>query len=260
MSAIKSELHELGAPPRRARLHTRFRILRWALVGAALVPGSCLYGLGRWETARLQVLAREGAVTPGQVCGKRVSRGRSPDFYLYASFEVDGRWYEMHESVPRDRYDGTSIGTAVEITYLPRDPEHSALDRVDDARVERQSDAFAGGAFALCLAFGCVLWIYEHYVRRALALLRRGAVAIGTVEPGKYITFRFTDAQGVARLGRSGFRRAPPAELVPGAEAIVLYDPAKPKRNALVASLLQLAAPRSIDAPVRSGTPSARAR
>ncbi|MBL8898604.1 MAG: hypothetical protein JNM84_13290, partial [Planctomycetes bacterium] len=36
----------LPPPPRAAHLHTRFRVLRWLLVLAAILPPGCILGLG----------------------------------------------------------------------------------------------------------------------------------------------------------------------------------------------------------------------
>lgn len=230
----------IGPPPRRAKLHLRLRLLRWTLVAAALLPGSCLFGLGRWEHARLDLLRVQGQVVQGTVLDKDVYVGRSASYTVRTAFELEGRRYEGSHSVTKQRYESAKIGAPVELTYRPSDPSHHALDRVDAARVERQSSGLVAGSLALFAAFGFTLWMYERYVRRALRLLRDGVVADGTIDPGKRISYRFVDADGVEHRGRSRFRNGPPQELVPGARAVVLYDPSRPKRSALLASLQQL--------------------
>jgi hypothetical protein len=240
MSSLPSAPPALGPPPRRARLQLRYRIMRWTLLAAALLPGSCLFGLGRWEHARLNLLRVEGQVAQGIVRDKDVYVGRSASYTVRTAFELDGHRYEGSHSVTRERYESATIGAPVEITYRPSDPDHHVLDRVDAARVERQTSGLVAGSLALFAAFGFTLWIYERYVRRALSLMRNGVVAEGTIEPGKRISYRFVDAEGVEHRGRSAFRNLPPPELVPGARGVVLYDPERPKRSALLASLAQL--------------------
>ncbi|MBK9388391.1 MAG: hypothetical protein IPN34_26525 [Planctomycetes bacterium] len=230
----------LPSPPRAAHLHTRFRVLRWLLVLAAILPPGCAIGLGSYENARIAELARDGRMTSGTVAEKLMRQARSTEYVLESAFEVDGRSYRATQTVSRERYLATPIGAAVEITFLPRDPSHAVLGRVDDARVAGQRSATFAAAVALFLAFGIVVAIYERYLRRALHLLRHGQAVTATLEAGRGVRFRYRAEDGIERSARSGFRGAPPPELEVGAEAIALCDPARPARCALLASLEQL--------------------
>ncbi len=260
MTTPDREIAALRAPPRHVRLHRRFRVLQWVLALAAVLPGSCVFALGRAEVATLERLAREGQVAAGTVATMRATSGRSTTYRLTATFTVDGRTYETGDSVPRDRYVATTIGTPIEVTYLREDPATNRIDRVDAERVDRQGAAFVAGALALAAAFGFVWWIFAHYARRALRLARDGHAAIATIvdrrEDGRRLRGRgahyaFRAADGSERRGRSTFRGAVPAQCAPGATAVVLFDPGRPDRSALLASLEQLVAIE----PDRAGPP-----
>lgn len=241
MSAAEAALELLPPPPRSTRLRTHLRVLRWLVLFAAVLPPSCVLGLGGYENARLAELARDGRTIDGTIAAKRVRRARSTDYVLEGTFELGGRSYRASQTVSRQRYEETAVGTPVVITYLPSDPTYAVLDRVDAARIEGQRGSTFAAAAALFLAFACVVGYFELYLRRALRLLREGRAALGTVEPGRVLCYRFTDADGLEHRGRSRFRQAPPPELVPGAPAVVLYDPARAERSALLASLTQIA-------------------
>jgi hypothetical protein len=241
MTTSDAALQVTPPPPRSVRLRLHLRALRWLLVFAAVLPPSCLLGLGSYENARLAELARDGRSIGGTIAAKRVRQTRSSEYMLEGAFEHEGQSYLVSQTVSRQRYEETPVGAAVEITFLPSDPSTAVLDRVDAARLERQRGSTSAAAATLFLAFACVVATFEVYLRRALRLLREGRAALGTIEPGRILCYRFADADGLEHRGRSRFRQAPPPELVPGAPAVVLYDPARPERSALLASLTQIA-------------------
>lgn len=236
----------LEPPPRRARLHRRFAVLRWTLVLATVVPSVLIHGAGRAEVGALEHLARSGATVTGHVVGKRVASGRSATHYLTATFEVGGQRFTARDQVPGPRYHATDLGAPVAITYLPTDPATNRLDRVDDERIARTGAAFTWGAVASALAFGCTLLLFERYAQRLLRLARDGRAATATIvapqRRGRGVHFTFRDANGAERSGRSTFRGRIPPQCAPGAAAMVLFAPERPERSALLASILQVVA------------------
>jgi hypothetical protein len=249
MAPIDDDLAALGAPPRRARLRRRFAVLRWILLLAAVAPGSCVYTLGRVEVAQLEQLARDGVVAEGHVADKRVTQGRGTTYRIAVEFAANGATWRTTDSVPQERFEATAIGARLDVTYLPSAPATNRIDRVDAARVARSHAAFAAGALALVAAFGFAAWMFERQARRALRLLRHGTAARATIggAPAKrragtaVVSYAFRDGDGVEHTSRSGFRQADAVGLAPGSTAVVLFDADRPRRSALLASLLQLA-------------------
>ena len=259
MDPVADEIARLGAPPRHARLRGRFRLLRWTLALAAVLPPSCVYSLGRDEGAQLERLARDGAVAEARVTGRRALQGRGTTYRLTAVFVVGERTFEASETVPAARFAATAVGAPVEVTYLPADPSTNRIDRVDAARVARQHGAFVAGALALLAAFGFVALVFERHVRRALALLRDGAATAGTITtPARarrgaaaaHYVFRTPD--GTEHSGRSRFREATAPALAPGDAATVLFDRRRPTRSALLGSLESMAVVEPREAPPRN--------
>jgi hypothetical protein len=246
MQSADDDLAVLGPPPRRARLRRRFRAVRWVLALAAVLPGSCVYALGRVEVAQLERLSREGEVADARVTGKREGGGRDRTCRVTAAFHVNGSTFEAEHTVSRERFAATAIGAPLEVTYLPGDPATSRLDRVDADRVARESAAFTWGALALCAAFGFVCCVHELCVRRALRLLRHGTAAIATVVAparrarARTAHFVFRTDDGAEHAGRSTFAHED-VPVLPGDSAPVLYDPRVPRRAALLASLVRVA-------------------
>ena len=251
-SASSSDAGTLGTPPRRLRLRRRFRVLRWTLVFATILPSTALLALGWSEGAVLEQLARDGAIATGQITDKRAASGRGANFRLTATFTVDGNTYEVGDSVPPQRYHAATVGGPVEVTYLPADPSTSRLDRIDVERITRTKAAFFWGAFASGVAFGGTLLLFERYARRLLGLARHGEAALGTIvvptrrRRGAHYVFR--DANGREHRGRSTFRGAIPAGCAPGCVATVLFDSVRPSRSALLASIEEVVVvPRARD-------------
>jgi hypothetical protein len=138
------------------------RFLMVNVIGLFVI--GCLLGLawaGIWLTAlhdgqaalqRQAELDAHGKRATGEAIGVGETGSKSRSYSLNYSFQVDGRSYNHVSSVSREVYDNQQIGEAVQVDYLPNDPEVSRVtlsiakeNAKDKIRVAKMMIGFACG-------------------------------------------------------------------------------------------------------------------
>jgi hypothetical protein len=125
----------------------------------------CLFGVGLGYVGAMSLhqgqdaLKRQvdldihGQRTTGETLGVGKVNTKSPRYYLNYSFQVDGKTYAHASTVSSDVYDHQPIGSAVQVDYLPDQPDVSRVT-LSIARQTAESTILFGKGM---MVFACVL-------------------------------------------------------------------------------------------------------
>lgn len=129
------------------------------LVGALCVVGIfCLFAFfSQRDMNRLTTLREHGVVGGGTVTGRRqnVGGGRRA-FGIYYRFEAGRKSYEGHWPVSERYHAQASVGTLLQVTYLPTDPRNHYIGQVDHTLIaQRRNNQIIG--MGIVAAFSSLL-------------------------------------------------------------------------------------------------------
>jgi hypothetical protein len=200
---------------------------------AAIGAGVGMYNAARRHAEERRAIAAEGVTTTGVVTRLR-SDGDDRRRVSY-EFAVNGRVVRGERQVSTERRQTLQVGSPIDVRYLPSDPTvHEMGGRPRSGIPIALAFVFAPAI----AAFGVLCLVLIHRQRR---LLSEGRVASATVTghekhhgshggTHRSISFTFKLLSGAMASGKSGASSKPPAL---GSVITVVYDPDRPRRNAV---------------------------
>lgn len=182
------------------------------------------------QAANRAALAERGVMTSGVVT--RLWRDGDDRRKVAYRFEVEGQSYESDIKVSSERRRGLTVGSSVDVRYLPGHPGVNDLGSPRSG-VPAAIGPIAGAGIAAC-GLACLFSI-----RCQRRLLEDGRVAPAVVtghkssassHGGKHhsMTYEFALLSGALATGKAATSRKPPAV---GSVITVIYDPDRPKRS-----------------------------
>jgi len=220
--------------PREVRLTGQgmaLAVLGLLFVAGALAIAAFLGAKSSRETADRRILDEQGI--RGQAVINRVWRGADKEHPPMVSYEftMNGSVYRHTTRAPMKVWQTLAPGQTIAIRYLPSRPQNNTPDDWEgDGPLPRWLPPMLSG---MLLIPALVLpWI----IRSQRRLLSEGRVAMGIVKKsrrskdGRVYSYDFTLPEGRVVSGRTHSKRL---KLEPGAAITVIYDPEKPRRNAL---------------------------
>ena len=229
------------APPRLAM--SRPRPVQLTAGGRALVvvavllfAGSVGGGLVLFREAREQAGAQQALVDRGVMISGEVTRlWPSGDNFrrVRYRFIVDGHTYESTERVSTARRRALQVGSAIEVRYVPGDPQQNDLGGSPDPSLPIWLP-FVVSTAAAAMGLLCLFAIQKQ---RRLLTDGRAAPAIVTAHHRHHsghggthrsLTYEFPLLNGATATGRSQTSSKPPAV---GSVICVIYDPDRPTRS-----------------------------
>lgn len=168
--------------PRPARASTTMNVSKLAIpICYAVLTFFCWMMMTK-QVKTLEDLRDHGLITKGSVYGHHESSGKSTSYYLDYLYIVDGNSYTGSMKVGRDDYDYVGVGSPINITYLPSNPEEHREGVVNDERVAKLKSNWQLGLAAItgvaAIAYGILLYVY----RRQLNLLANGYCVRAVIE------------------------------------------------------------------------------
>jgi len=203
------------------------------LFAGAIVAGIALYGEATRQAESRRALMVGGVMTDGQVT--RLWNDGDNRRRVEYGFAVDGRSYSGRVTVSAQRRRQLATGSAVRVRYVPANPRLNDLGGVVRGGMPIALPFIVSPLIA-ALGGLCLLIISGQ---RQLLTEGRAAPAVVTAHRvhqsshgGKHasIVYEFPLLSGAVASGKSSTSAKPPAV---GSVICVLYDPDRPKRNAL---------------------------
>jgi hypothetical protein len=206
------------------------------IVAALLFVGSVGGGLMLFREARAQAgadraLADHGVVTTGEVT-RLWPRGDDFRRVRY-HFIVDGHAYESTERVSTARRRALQIGSAINVRYVPGEPQQNDLGGTTDPSLP----IWLPFVVSMAAASMGLLCLFAIQKQRRLLTDGRAAPAIvrslhrhhtGHGGTHRSLTYEFPLLNGAVATGRSHTSNKPPAV---GSVICVIYDPDRPARS-----------------------------
>jgi hypothetical protein len=174
--------HELPEAPRPVEFTLVSKVYRGiALVAFLVVPNAILY-FGLAIVQPLRDLEADGQATEAVVTSRYTTRGNrgSTNYWVQFRYTVDAKPYNKEMSASAQDFARLREGDAVEVTYLPADPNNYCVGKPGDhaGRQIRLVFLWAVGT-ALALA---VVFLYLHIsMSRELYLARNGVAILGQI-------------------------------------------------------------------------------
>lgn len=242
MTGAETQLREAmeALPPRRIRIAPHglrsLLVLPGILATIAVAVWLAIAVFAQCSRTQEDSLLETGVQTEGRITGKSSrSRGfgRTPTATLSYAFEVDGRTY-YGEKDYGDPF--KQVGDTIVVTYEPSNPNQNREGILTQESVDARSDLAT--PLLLLLAIMLLLSLVLSgpgllRLRRLAHLARIGRLASAQVEKASEIGIVYR-AEGGKVTGRSTTRKVDGRFLVPGDQVLVVYDPEKPRRCALL--------------------------
>jgi hypothetical protein len=228
--AIPPEL--LRSTPREAKL-TAAGVLAWVLVvllGVGGIVGGTLtfFAADRWTSLKNEMRS-SGVTVEGTVTQLRKTSGKNPERLVSYRYTVEGHDYQNRMRMSLRRSAQFSIGSTVQVRYLPRDPQIGWLQGFEP------SGAPIFLVPLILLVSGLLVFLLLWNLRRQRTLLTEGRPTLATVlsvdkvrkgdKRGLRVKYDFEILSGATRSGSKVIHRNPPAV---GSTIIVLYDRENP--------------------------------
>src|SRR5258708_18221579 len=179
-------------------MYSIVQMLLIVAVGVGYVFGS---NISRANAAEQCGTATQAIVTDGY---SSTSNKGGTSYYIDYELKVDGQVYKKHVGIGIDLYNRLLIGDAVQVKYLPSDPNVSVLTGSDKDDTDRNSGILALViVLPICLIISGLILLNDRKNRR----LSKGQLLPGTVvgAPGRSgsrgsylvtIDYRFTSPYG----------------------------------------------------------------
>lgn len=169
---------ELAAPaPRNFRFTTMTQFSRGLGLTTWIVITVALFYCASRHITMLDGLLTTGKVTNATVDGRWIDSDKSTSYHLRYEYRVDGAYYEDKETVSRNEYEDTDIGSRIVITYLPSDPAVDRPGRVTLDLIQSIKQNWVIGIGAFCTLYGIGFALGENYYKKRLVLAQYGAPA-----------------------------------------------------------------------------------
>lgn len=222
----------IRSTPRETKL-TSTGVVAWifvALLGlGGIVGGTSIYAASDHWSALKAEMRTSGLTAEGTVVGLRRTSGKNPQRLVSYQYFVGDRTYENRMRLSLRRTARLSVGSPVQVRYLPRDPHIGWLKGFEPSGVPIV--LLPVTVFGCGLLVSLLLW----NLRRQRTLLAEGRAALATVtDVGKArkgdsriirVKYEFQILSGAVRTGSIDMHRNPPAV---GTTIIVLYDRENP--------------------------------
>ena len=179
-------------------------------------------------------LAAEGQETQATVTKLFTGLG----YVVNYDYTVDGRSYSRGAFITQQHWQALQVGDPLPIRYLPSDPAKAYPDG-DPPNFQKHWDTSLPLAGMILFFMGCFAAIFASRVGPQRRLLARGRPAHGIVtdckegsqgrSSGYFVSYEFPLTEGGQQQGKQ-FAGQP---ATPGSTVTVLYDPDRPRRNAL---------------------------
>ena len=194
---------------------------------------------------RQQRLEREGVNTQAEIVKKwKEQRRWDTRRYVMYRFESNGRSYQRRAMVSRRDFRSLRIGDLVPVRYVASSPEQSRLPQESDPWLP------LWGALLVPAFFLVLLWLMGRVILVQRRLLRWGrptgamVTGLSPMQVGKHMRYQFLDPAGSPVSGATTHTGS--EDLGLRTAVTVLFDPERPRRNALYPpTFFRLAKPES---------------
>ncbi|MCU1233288.1 MAG: hypothetical protein JWP63_1255 [Candidatus Solibacter sp.] len=203
-------------------------VLTGILVVGGFAAGIFLARAARLEAQRQRLLDQQGITTEATVTRVWRTSDKSNQPRVAYRYQFEGSIYTGSVNAPRDLWRGLKVGSRLIVRFVPSQP--SISHPVDWQR--RDTPVWLPYLVAAMLAGIGVIPVWR--LAFEMRLLAEGRPAAGRVTAirnakGPVVHYEFELPNGTKLKGRARVSKAPP----PGETVCILYDPERPKRNAL---------------------------